>query len=327
MSIEIRELDPSLPETVATLLPVFQAGSAVDTPSQPEPTAGFLRFTTNQRVRWYRRCVAAFDGATPLAYGCLNQDLEANRDMLYGDIWTLPEHRAAVTAPLLDAFKAHARTRDAKRVVIGFSEFAAADHEPVFAAAGGRRVAQERRSQLDLTAVDREQYAAWAAPSEKNGRYRIEHWTVPTPEHLLAALSEANEAMRDAPTGDLQLNHAPPDVERRRRNEALMVAQGLRKHIIAALTEDGDVAGFHEVFVVPDYRMADVGNTGVPAKFRGHGLGLRLKAAMALHLLTAEPQIDVLSTWNDADNRPMLRVNEALGYVKAESWSVWQFDL
>ena len=152
-------------------------------------------------------------------------------------------------------------------------------------------------------------------------------WVVPTPDHLLSAVVRANEAMRDAPMGDLRVEYPPPDVGRRRRAEALIVAAGVRKHIIAAFTEDGEVAGFHEMFVVPGFRMADVGNTGVPAAFRGHGLGLRLKADLALRLLASEPEVDVVSTWNDADNEPMLRVNEALGYDRAEIWSNWQFDL
>ncbi|WP_344656791.1 GNAT family N-acetyltransferase [Catenulispora subtropica] len=327
MTIEIRELDPVLPETQETLLPLFQAASAADMPRHPEPTAGFLRFITGPRVARHRLCVTAFDGGAPIAFGCLNQDLAANPDMIFGDIWILPERRAEAAVALLDAFKAHTRRRGAQRMVLGFSEFAAPDYEPVFAAAGGRRVSWERRSQLDLTTIDREQYAAWAAPSPKNARYRIQAWTVPTPEHLLAPLVEANDAIRDAPTGDLRLNHAPPDVERRRAAETLIVAAGVRKHIIAALTEDGEMAGMHEMFVVPGFRMGDVGNTAVPAKFRGHGLGLRLKADLALRLLASEPELDVVSTWNDAGNGPMLRVNEAMGYEKAEAWSNWQFDL
>jgi hypothetical protein len=35
----------------------------------------------------------------------------------------------------------------------------------------------------------------------------------------------------------------------------------------------------------------------------------------------------VISTWNDSDNLPMLRVNGTLGYVRTEAWSNWQFDL
>jgi GNAT superfamily N-acetyltransferase len=327
MSIEIRELDPLRRETLTTLLPVFQAGCAVDTPAHPVPSEAFLNFIIGPRVQRRRVCLVAFDGGVPIGYGCQTHDYVANKGSLFGDLWVLPERRADVTGPLLEAFKAYARGLGCTKLVNGFAEFAKADYEAVFVAGGGREVSVEWRSQMDLRKIDREQYAAWAAPSAKNAHYRIESWTTPTPEHLLPALVQANDAMRDAPMGDLPFNYPPPDVERRRKAEALLTTTGERKHVVAALTDDGEVAGFHEMFIVPGYRLASVGNTAVPARFRGHGLGLRLKAAMALRLLTAEPQIDVVDTWNNAENHPMLRVNKTLGYAKAEEWGNWQFDL
>ena len=327
MNIEIRELDPARPETLATLLPVFQAAAAADAPTHGKPSPAFLRWVAGPRSTRHRTCVAAFDGDQPVGYGCLNHDNDANRDMVYGDIWILPRYRSRVTVPLLDAFKAHTRGRGGTRLVNGFSEFSTDDYEAVFAAEGGRKVSTERRSQLDLTKLDRDRYAAWAAPSEKNAHYRIQIWQTPTPEDLLAPLVTANEAMRDAPTGDLEFELPPRSVERRRRTEAENQAIGMRMYVSAALTEDGVIAGCHEMIVFPDMPMASVGNTAVSAAYRGHGLGLRLKAALALVVLESEPHLDSVGTWNDADNKPMLRVNEAMGYIKSEAWINWQFDL
>ncbi|NUR58362.1 MAG: GNAT family N-acetyltransferase [Catenulispora sp.] len=327
MTLDIRHLDPILPETLPTLLPVLQAAIAADAPRHPVPVEDWLRFTSGPRVTRHRMAVAAFDDGVPVGYGVLNQEKEANQDLLFGDLWVLPQRRAEVTGPLVAAFRDYGRSRGCKRLVLGFSEFAAAGYEPVFTAEGARVVEREWRSQLDLTAVDRERYEAWAAPSEKNAHHRIEAWTVPTPEHRLASLVLANEAMRDVPTGDLELEHSRRSVDLLRSWEAMVVAAGQREHVIVAVTEDGEIAGFHEMFVIPGFGMADVGNTGVLPEFRGHGLGLRLKAGMVLRLLAQEPQVEVVSTWNDSDNGPMLRVNEAMGYVKAESWSNWQFDL
>lgn len=327
MNLDIRELDPALPETLPTLLPVHQAAIAVDSPRHPVPTEAWLRFTSGPRVTRHRMAVAAFDGGLPVGYGVLNHDKEGNQDLLYGDLWVMPERRGDVAGPLVEAFREYGRGRGCERLVLGFSEFAADDYEPVFVAGGARLVEKERRSQLDLTTVDREQYAAWAAPSEKNAHYRIEAWTVPTPEHRLESLILADEAMRDAPTGDLHLEHTKVSVDLRRSWEAMVVAAGQREHLIVAVTEDEEVAGFHGMFVIPGFAMADVGNTGVLPRFRGHGLGLRLKAAMTLRLLDSEPRLEAVSTWNDSGNEPMLRVNVAMGYTAAESWSNWQFDL
>ncbi|GAA1963913.1 hypothetical protein [Catenulispora subtropica] len=327
MTIQTRELDPADRRTRTTLLPVFQAGVAADTVRHPAPTEDFLRFLIGPRPTRHRRAVTAFDGGTPIGYGSLDQDSQANRDMVFADLWILPERRADATRPLLEAFLAYSRGRGCARTVIGFSDLAAPDYDPVFTAAGGRPVAEDWRSDIALAAIDRERYAAWAAPSAKNKQYRVEHWVAPTPEHLLATMVRASQAMGDAPTGDLDFQVPPPDVDRRRKAEAMLAADGVRKHCVAAFTEGGEAAGFHEVFVVPGFPMADVGNTGVVAAHRGHGLGLRLKADLALRLLEAEPELAIVNTWNNGDNEPMLRVNEALGYIKAETWKTWQFDL
>jgi RimJ/RimL family protein N-acetyltransferase len=325
VTIEIRELSVGHPETVPEVLPLFQDGIAADAPRHPEPTESFVRWLNGPRTTAHDACLVAYDSGRRVGYGCLKHENDSNQDMVYGDIWIRPEDRAEVTVPLLDAYRAYTRGRGAARLVLGTTEYS--DYDAVFAAEGARKMSGEIRSQLDLTTIDREQYAAWAAPSEKNAHYRIELWKTPTPEHLLAPFLTANEAMRDAPHGDLVFELPPLEVDRRKRVEADDLATGAQMSIVAALTEDGEVAGFHEMYVFPGYRMADIRNTAVPKTFRGYGLGLRLKAAMTLHLLEHEPQIDVISTWNDSDNLPMLRVNRAMGFEKAEAWSNWQFDL
>ena len=325
MSITIRELGFADAGAMSTLLPLFQAGTAAASPRQPEPSELFLTLLIRPRAAKHIRCLVADDGDRPAGFARMAHGNVANRDLVHGELWIGAGDRDAAAGPLVEACLAYAKDRGCARLILDNSEFSG--HATALTAGGGRILARERRRQLDLTAVDRAQYAAWAAPTEKNAHYRVEIWQIPTPEDRLAALVEANDVMRDAPTGDFVLETPPPDLDRRRAAEADNIAAGTRMYVAAALTEDDEVAGFHEVLVFPDYRMADVGNTGVPAKFRGHALGLRLKSALALHLLEHEPHMDTLSTWNNADNAPMIRVNEAMGYEVAEVWEAWQFDL
>ena len=44
-------------------------------------------------------------------------------------------------------------------------------------------------------------------------------------------------------------------------------------------------------------------------------MGLLLKIDMMRWLAETEPQVEVLETWNNADNRFMIGVNELLGYA------------
>lgn len=325
MSITIRHLDPTGADTVATLLPLLRAGMAADTPRHPEPSACFLRWLISPRVDWHIACLVAYDGDRAVGYGHLSHDPVVNPDLVVSDLWVTGPDRTEVVTAMLGAYREHTRSRDATRLVVDAAEDSG--YEPYFTAAGGRVLDSDRRRQLDLARIDRSRYATWAEPSEKNAHYRFELWRTPTPEHLLAPMVQANEAMRDAPHGELEFEHPPPDVERRRRSEAASEKTGAKMYIAAALAEDGEMAGFHELIVFPDFGLGCVGNTGVPAKFRGHGLGLRLKAAMTLHLLEHEPHVSMLSTWNNVDNAPMARVNEAMGFEVAETWDAWQFGL
>ncbi|NUP45977.1 MAG: GNAT family N-acetyltransferase [Catenulispora sp.] len=326
MTIQAHTLDPGLPQTITDLLPLLQTALAADAPGYPRPTGDYLRLISGPRPTQHRAFLALFDGATPIGYSGLALDFETNRDMCWGDVSIAPEHRADATVPLLDAATAHARRQGAERLVLAITE-SAPGYEPIFAGRGGVKVDVQRRAQLDLKTIDRDRYAAWAAPSEKNAHYRVETWVAPTPERVMPALEQAGVAMRDAPTGDLAFEPRAPNVERRRKTERRLVELGVRRHIIAAFTDDGTVAGFHDLYVVPGYRMAETGETGVPAAFRGHGLGLRLKADLTLRLLETEPDIDTIGTWNNTDNGPMLRVNDALGYRTAELWNLWQFEV
>ena len=57
---------------------------------------------------------------------------------------------------------------------------------------------------------------------------------------------------------------------------------------------------------------------------RGHGLGLRLKAANALRVMDELPNVTSVRTWNAASNEHMLAVNRQLGYTVDGYGRVWQ---
>lgn len=64
------------------------------------------------------------------------------------------------------------------------------------------------------------------------------------------------------------------------------------------------------------------GLTGTLREYRGHGIALALKLRTVRY--ARDHGIPEIRTWNDARNRPMLRVNEALGFVKQPVWIDFQ---
>lgn len=61
-----------------------------------------------------------------------------------------------------------------------------------------------------------------------------------------------------------------------------------------------------------------VGFTGVLREHRGKGIAMALK--LKTIAFARERGARTIKTWNDATNRPMLRINEALGFAKQPAW-------
>ena len=60
---------------------------------------------------------------------------------------------------------------------------------------------------------------------------------------------------------------------------------------------------------------------------RGHQLGLLLKIDMLRWLAEVEPQLEIIQTWNNVDNRFMINVNEALGYRLSQVFATFERNL
>lgn len=324
----ILELDPRSPGALDELLPVLRHAVAADLPRYPPPDTGWLTVVTASNPTRERLILAARDAAgAVVSFARLQRDVSANRTLFYGNVWTDPRHRdGPAEAALIERSKAEGRALGCDRLVL--DDPATDRNTALHLRHGARVVGSEKRSMLDLTTLDREQFAAWAAPSPGNDGYRFEYWTEPTPDRLIAALAVARRAMNDAPHGDLQLESAPFDVEQQKQAELVSASLGMRGHVVAALAPSGEIAGYSNVYAFPGAMpMASVGGTAVVAAHRGHGLGLRLKADLTLRVLRLEPQLTSIETWNNEDNEPMLRVNRLLGYELADEWSGFQYDL
>jgi GNAT superfamily N-acetyltransferase len=93
-----------------------------------------------------------------------------------------------------------------------------------------------------------------------------------------------------------------------------------------AIDKDGRYLGVSNMFrSLDDPTFLWQGITGVRREARGKGV------AMALKLRTVRYAIDKgtlhIKTWNDVHNRPMLAINEAMGFAKQPAWISYEKDL
>jgi GNAT superfamily N-acetyltransferase len=221
---------------------------------------------------------------------------------------------------------AHAVSRDAEGARIGaptgFGSVPAGNDEVRFLTERGFRLEQvERISRLALP-IDVEV----SPPAD----YRLHHWTDATPTEWLADLAVLHTRMStDTPNAGLDVGEDPHTVERVLEVDAAMVASP-RPHLTTAVEHvpTGRLAGF-TVLSAPVQRGRAINqySTLVLTEHRGHGLGMLLKRANIDYLQRALPGHSSIVTYNAEENRFMLDVNEAVGFVPIGYEGVWRKDL
>ncbi|MEV7609177.1 GNAT family N-acetyltransferase [Microbacterium sp. NPDC089320] len=186
----------------------------------------------------------------------------------------------------------------------------------------------ERNSELDLRADPAPLRAALeSAQAAAGGDYRVLHWIAPTPPEfrdgyaaILARLST------DAPSGDMDFVAEEWDAERVVRRERRLTGAGQALSIVAVQhAPSGEMVAYNELLVGADRSGAthQLG-TLVSREHRGHRLGTIVKCANLLRWRELMPLTPTVSTFNAEENRPMLSINEAIGFVPVSYAGAWQ---
>ncbi|WUH93908.1 GNAT family N-acetyltransferase [Streptomyces sp. NBC_00433] len=149
-------------------------------------------------------------------------------------------------------------------------------------------------------------------PDVPHPGYRLTAWEGAAPDTLTDGFVGALRALPAASVDDGERRWDPAAVQ-----EAAEVAarRGDRLLTVAALHDDGDIAGFTTVLLPCDgARRAHQYDTGVVPAHRGHGLALWMKSEMLRRLPAAQPDLAEIHTRVPDDNRHLLAVNTTLGF-------------
>jgi GNAT superfamily N-acetyltransferase len=332
--MHIKRVDPAAnPRDLAAVLPAIQAAHLDFVPGEPLLCGQRVRLWTGEQYQ--RTCVsfAAFADAGDAAaadgeaIGVTMGGHAAQNPDLFGT-WSFisPQVQGPQTAAaLLDRVSAYCREHGIKRLMINTA--ANADAERYAPQRGTTPSFVGLRMGLDLTAVDRGAFAAFAAPSAANDEYQLVDWVDACPDELAAAYCVARAAMNDAPRveGEERPVH---DLERLRGEEAAWMRPGAHVLTTAAVAPDGAIGGFGMISLYPEQPdFAEIRDTGVAREHRGRGLGVRIKAAATLQLLRDHPGVEHLYTFNAENNAPMIAVNRRLGYREAAKWETYVHDV
>ncbi|WP_144709893.1 GNAT family N-acetyltransferase [Curtobacterium pusillum] len=157
--------------------------------------------------------------------------------------------------------------------------------------------------------------------------YRVHSWTGRTPDEWLDGLALLETRMStDAPEGDME---EPEDVwtaDRLREHEEEL-ARAPRTMLTVAVehVESATLTGFTQLAVPNDPARAVMQwDTLVLREHRGHRLGWLLKVVGIERVEQDFPGRPSIITFNAEENRPMLDVNEAVGFVGVGSEGIWE---
>ncbi len=233
-------------------------------------------------------------------------------------------------APVLKANLPHTATLGAPRVTppTGFGDLPANDDGVRFLTSRGYVLEQINRISLLETAglAERLRPLQQSAVEAAGADYRVVTWTGLTPDRWASDLAVLRTRMStDAPSAGLVMTVDEWDVDRVREHDARIASSG--RAIFTSAVEHvptGTLAGFSELVVSGGNPVAWQEDTLVLRDHRGHRLGMLLKIAAAELLSREVPDIEAIVTYNAEENRPMLDVNEAMGFRAIGYEGSWQ---
>jgi GNAT superfamily N-acetyltransferase len=192
---------------------------------------------------------------------------------------------------------------------------------------GGARVLEEVRRDLDLPLDPSRARVLAGDAAPYAGDVELRTWRSRCPDDLVADLAVLLQRMStDTPVGALDVQEEAWDVARVRQKEESALAQGRTVFGAGAVDRPtGRMVAFTRI-AVPAHapERAHQWETLVLREHRGRRLGTLVKLACLDAVSAGSPASRLVTTWNAADNAPMIRVNDALGARTNGGMSFWQ---
>ncbi|MCK3768274.1 GNAT family N-acetyltransferase [Microbacterium aerolatum] len=305
--------------------------------------------------RWLDRTDSAYRGYIARRGGAvvgaayLKTSNEAGSTTAESDIMVIPPHRASGVAQalltrvedevrllgrtLLQVWTLHQASTSDRMLMpaTGHGRVPANELSDLFTDNGYTMEQVERTSTLaldgDLSLAERMLAEATAVAGDD---YRVIAWTLPTPEHLREGYGHVISRMAtDVPSGDLVFEEEKWDAARVVRHDQVIADAGQLLSVAAVEhVPSGRIVAFNELVIGPDRSgVTHQYGTLVVKEHRGKRLGTIVKCTNLLRWQEIAPQSPKICTFNAEENRPMLNINEAIGFVPASYAAGWQKKL
>jgi len=326
-------VQPGDTDAIRTLTDLYNAARQVDDPDSPPAIAELV--AADVEFGWDMHPATHYlynspEDADPIGALAVDMPIYDNRQVVWAEITVHPGHRrhGHGTVIMNEVLRV---AKEAGRTIIWVGTASDDPGATAFTEKFGFRYAShDARRRQQLTDVDQEELGRLYEEAREAARgYRLERLTPPMPDEVLAELIEVTAAINDAPTGDLTWEEEVFNLERLRDIETARLKRGDSMYrVVARHKETGEAGGHTWVFWNPlQPTLAGQGDTAVARTHRGHRLGLLLKIDMMRWLADEQPQLEMIETWNNADNTHMIKVNEAIDYRLSRIFNMYELKL
>ena len=275
--------------------------------------------------KYFKSRVVAEDGGRVVGFGLVNHMRWAFVPTKYRiDITVHPGHRErGHGSALYDALLDKIRERSGKAVAAAVKESMAGGVR-FLSKRGFREVKRDWESRLFVEGFDFARFVTAEARVAKQGIRIVT--LADEMQRDSSALQKAFELTEDCrmdiPSVDPPTRHTFEEF----RIEDIDVPSALLDAFFVAIDKDGRYLGVSNLFrSLDDPTFLWQGITGVRREARGKGIAMALKLRTVRYAI--DKGVEHIKTWNDVHNRPMLAINEAMGFVKQPAWISYEKDL
>ena len=202
------------------------------------------------------------------------------------------------------------------------------DHGARFYVRHGYTLEQiERNSAFDLRGPFDGVKRLLAEATTASEGYRVVQWFAPTPAEFVDGYAWMKSRMvTDAPAAGLEFDEETWDAARIARHDSIYTDSGRPLLVTAAQHIDtGELCAFNELVIGKDRTEAShQEDTLVLKGHRGHKLGTLVKCAGLLTWRDFAPESPRVITYNAEEDRPMLDINEAIGFAPIAYEGAWK---
>ncbi len=161
----------------------------------------------------------------------------------------------------------------------------------------------------------------------RTGSYSVVQWMLPTPPEFVDGYARMKNRMStDVPAGALEFDEEDWDADRVARHDDEWLGGGKIMLVTAAKCDGtGELVGYTELSIGNDRTaVTSQEDTLVLREHRGNKIGQLIKCAGLLSWRDIAPESPKLVTYNAEENRFMLDVNEAMGFVPDAYVGAWK---